>query len=263
LLEEHKNLNHIKIIDFGEAILVEPTTRLTEIAGTMAYMVRSLKMPTQQRQIHPVELTFPSAVSTGYAKAPEVLGQSYGSKADIWSCGVIAYIILSGKQPLKGATDQETFTNIAKGEISYADPIWESISPEAQDFVKLLLTWDERLRPTASEALNHPWMMKNGQNKCELLRQNTMEALSNLESFDAKSKLRVATCTFIASQLMDKEEKEKIDDVFRAIDLNNDGTLNRQEVKQGYNTYFGRELTDEEIDSIFKVKCLSCNMIGS
>jgi Ca2+-binding EF-hand superfamily protein len=174
---------------------------------------------------------------------------------------VIAYIVLSGKQPLKGATDQETFTNIAKGEISYADPIWESIAGEAQDFVKLLLTWDEKLRPTASEALNHPWM-KNGQNQCTLLRQSTMDALNNLESFDAKSKLRVATCTFIASQLMGKGEKEKIDDAFRAIDLNNDGTLNKQEVKQGYNTYFGRELTDEEIDSIFMVRDSSGESAG-
>jgi hypothetical protein len=45
LLEEHKNLNHIKIIDFGEAVVAEPTTRLTEIAGTMAYMVRRLEIP--------------------------------------------------------------------------------------------------------------------------------------------------------------------------------------------------------------------------
>jgi calcium-dependent protein kinase len=176
---------------------------------------------------------------------------------------VIAYIVLSGKQPLKGETDQETFTNIAKREISYADPVWNSITGEAQGFVKLLLTWDESLRPTASEALNHPWMMKNGQNQCALLRQSTRDALNNLESFDAQSKLRVATCTFIASQLMDKGEKEKIDDAFRAIDLNNDGTLNREEVKQGYNTYFGRELSDEEIDNIFMVRDLSGDTVGS
>ena len=166
---------------------------------------------------------------------------------------MIAYIVLSGKQPLKGETDEETYTNIAKGAISFTDPIWKSLTNEAQDFVKLLLTWDEGSRPTAGEALDHPWL-KNGKNTSILLRQTTMEALNNLESFDAQSKLRVATCTFIASQLMDKGEKEKIDDVFRAIDLNNDGTLSRHEVKQGYNTYFGRELTDEEIDAIFMVR---------
>ena len=57
---------------------------------------------------------------------------------------------------------------------------------------------------------------------------------------------------------MDKGEKEKIDDVFRLIDLNNDGTLNRDEVKQGYEKYFDRELSDEEIDAIFKVSLLVC-----
>jgi Ca2+-binding EF-hand superfamily protein len=51
---------------------------------------------------------------------------------------------------------------------------------------------------------------------------------------------------------MDKDEKAKIDDVFRAMDLNNDGTLDRSEVKYGYEHCFGRELSDEEIDTIFK-----------
>ena len=185
--------------------------------------------------------------------APEVLGQSYGHKCDIWSCGVIAFLILTGNQPLKGANDEETFQNIAKGKVSFSDPIWETLSDKAQDFVKKLLTWDQASRPAAAEALRHPWIIKRAHRTLSMDdRNSTVRALTNLESFDAQSKLRVATCTFIASQLMDKEEKEKIDDVFRAIDYNNDGTLNREEVKRGYEQFFDRKLTDEEIDKIFQ-----------
>ncbi|CAB9505557.1 MAP kinase-activated protein kinase 2 (Fragment) [Seminavis robusta] len=221
LLEEHKNLNHIKLIDFGEAIVSKPTIKLTELAGTMSYM------------------------------APEVLGMSYGQKCDVWSCGVIAFIVLTGKQPFKGETDKETFTNIVSGAVKYDDPVWESLSDESQEFVKLLLTWDETQRPTAVEALKHPWLKMKRRVTPAGLRDTTMQALANLEAFDAQSKLKIATCTFIASQLMDREEKEKIDDVFRAIDLNHDGSLNREEVKLGYEKYFGKELTDQEIDTIF------------
>ena len=185
--------------------------------------------------------------------APDVLGQSYGHKCDIWSCGVIAYLILTGKQPFKGANDEQTFQNIAKGLVSFSDPIWSELSDTAQDFVKKLLTWDQALRPTAAEALLHPWIVKKAHRTISAKqRSETEQALNNLGSFDAHSKLRVATCTFIASQLMDREEKEKIDDVFRAIDYNNDGTLNREEVKAGYEQFFDRKLTDAEIDRIFE-----------
>lgn len=216
-------MEHIKVIDFGEAVVAGPTEKLTEITGTMAYM------------------------------APDVLGQSYGHKCDIWSCGVIAYLVLTGKQPFKGADDEETFRNIAKGTVSYDDPIWESLSTKSKDFVKKLLTWDQGERPNAAEALKQPWIVKKARRTLSMDDcVSTRQALSNLESFDAQSKLRVATCTFIATQLMDKKEKEKIDDVFRSIDYNNDGTLNREEVKFGYEKFFDKELTDDEIDAIFR-----------
>lgn len=115
---------------------------------------------------------------------------------------MIAFIVLTGRQPLRGSSDQETFNNIVKANISYDDPIWDSLSSESQDFVKLLLNWEETLRPTAEEALQHPWIQQQARRQTSLaLRQDTMNALSNLEAFDARSKLRVATCTFIATQV--------------------------------------------------------------
>ena len=78
-----------------------------------------------------------------------------------------------------------------------------------------------------------------------------MGALSNLQNFNASSKLKQATYAFIASQLLSKQEKEQIDKVFRAMDINGDGKLQKNEIKAGYAEYFGRQLTDEEVDDMF------------
>jgi calcium-dependent protein kinase len=78
-----------------------------------------------------------------------------------------------------------------------------------------------------------------------------MSALTNLQNFNAQSKLKQATYAFIASQLLTKQEKEQIDRVFRAMDLNGDGKLQKDEIKKGYAEYFGRNLTDQEVDELF------------
>ena len=78
-----------------------------------------------------------------------------------------------------------------------------------------------------------------------------MGALNNLQNFNATSKLKQATYAFIASQLLSKQEKEQIDKVFRAMDINGDGKLQKDEIKAGYAEYFGRQLSDEEVDEMF------------
>ena len=78
-----------------------------------------------------------------------------------------------------------------------------------------------------------------------------MSALSNLQNFNASSKLKQATYAFIASQLLSKQEKEQIDKIFRAMDTNGDGKLQKDEIKNGYAEFFGRNLSDEEIDEMF------------
>lgn len=78
-----------------------------------------------------------------------------------------------------------------------------------------------------------------------------VSALTNLKSFNASSKLKQATYAFIAAQLLSKNEKEQIDSVFRAMDVNGDGKLSKEEIKNGYAEFFGKSLSDEEIDEMF------------
>jgi len=191
-------------------------------------------------------------LGTPYYIAPEVLAKNYGSKCDIWSCGVITYITLSGIPPFNGASDQEIMKKVKAAKVSFADPVWAQVSDQAKDFITQLLTKEQDKRPSAEQALQHPWILNAQKASKEALSQDVaMGALSNLKSFNADSKLKQATFAFIASQLLSKNEKESIDKVFRAMDVNGDGKLSKEEIKNGYAEYFGKSLSDEEIDEMF------------
>ena len=93
---------------------------------------------------------------TSYYLAPEVIEGSYTEKCDVWSVGVILYILLSGEPPFNGETDQEIVARIREGDFSLEGDLWDSISPEAKDIIIQMLCKEEH-RLTAAEAFQHPW----------------------------------------------------------------------------------------------------------
>ena len=93
--------------------------------------------------------------------APETIVEDYGLKADVWSCGVIAFMALAGFAPFEGEDQAEIFDAVLEGfdrKYQFADPVWDDVSEEAKDFIECLLTYEEELRPTPGEALKHPFM---------------------------------------------------------------------------------------------------------
>lgn len=227
LLEKDKGFDHLKICDFGTAKIFDE-----EAGGAKARLKDSVGSP--------------------YYIAPEVLAGSYGSKCDVWSCGVIAYIVLSGVPPFNGFSDEEIYDRIMEGKYNFDGDEWSDISDEAVDFISSLLTYEEQDRPPASEALTHKWLdaAKMELTEC-FARKDAVSSLSNLASFNAQQKLKQATYTFIVSQLLTKNEKEKIDSIFRAMDVDSDGKLSRSEIKKGYKEHFGKAISDKEIEQIF------------
>lgn len=116
---------------------------------------------------------------------------------------------MSGIPPFNGATDQEIMKKVKIGKFSFTDGIWSNISDTAKDFITQLLTKDQNKRPSASDALKHPWIEQaNAQTKENVSSDVAMSALTNLQNFNAQSKLKQATYAFIASQLLSKQEKE-------------------------------------------------------
>ncbi|XP_043198885.1 calcium/calmodulin-dependent protein kinase type 1-like isoform X1 [Amphibalanus amphitrite] len=97
----------------------------------------------------------------GYV-APEVLAQKpYGKAVDVWSIGVIAYILLCGYPPFYDENDANLFAQILKGEFEFDSPYWDDISDSAKDFIRQLMCVDAEKRYTCKEALQHPWISGN------------------------------------------------------------------------------------------------------
>lgn len=86
--------------------------------------------------------------------APEVLRRSYGTEADVWSIGVIAYILLCGSRPFWARTESGIFKAVLKTDPNFDDPPWPSLSSESRDLVKGLLNKDPEKRMTAAQALS-------------------------------------------------------------------------------------------------------------
>jgi calcium/calmodulin-dependent protein kinase I len=92
--------------------------------------------------------------------APEVITAegSYDKSVDMWSCGVITYVLLCGFSPFLSSTQTGLFEKIIKCEYDFPDPEWTNISEEAKDFIRHLLVKDPKDRWTAKQCKQHPWL---------------------------------------------------------------------------------------------------------
>jgi calcium-dependent protein kinase len=97
-------------------------------------------------------------VGTPYYVAPEVLTGTYDMKCDVWSLGIITYILLCGYPPFHGISNDVIFEKIKKGKFYFYFEDWEHISDEAKDFITKLLVMDPKERMSTKEALRHPWL---------------------------------------------------------------------------------------------------------
>jgi serine/threonine protein kinase len=93
-----------------------------------------------------------------YYIAPEVFLQNYNSKIDVWSMGVVLYIMLSGKVPFPGNSELEIIGNVIKGDFHFNHEPFQKHSQEAKDFLQCLIVKNVNQRYTAEQAFNHPWI---------------------------------------------------------------------------------------------------------
>lgn len=106
--------------------------------------------------------------------APEVLTGVYNEKCDVWSIGVMLFVILSGRVPFDGKDDEEIKDKIKKGAYAFEGSVWESVSAEAKDLIKQMLIYNPQRRISAAEAYKHKWFEEGkfnvitSENVCEL-----------------------------------------------------------------------------------------------
>lgn len=94
-----------------------------------------------------------------YYIAPEVFLQKYNMKIDIWSMGVVLYIMLSGKVPFPGRTEPEIIQNVIKGQFHFNHQAFQTVSEECKDLIKQCLVKDFKNRYTAKDCLAHNWIV--------------------------------------------------------------------------------------------------------
>mmetsp|Transcript_56647 Transcript_56647/g.151107 ORF Transcript_56647/g.151107 Transcript_56647/m.151107 type:complete len:544 (-) Transcript_56647:144-1775(-) len=196
----------MKLIDFGLAETIPVGKHLKDQKGSLYYM------------------------------APEILKRRYGIEVDIWSCGVIMFIMLSGYPPFCGDDDDSTYAAITKDPLVFRDDYWAErpddmggpISADAMDFIRVMCERDIKKRWTAAQCSEHPWIERA---KPPFKSKITVDYLKRLASYLAPDStvLKRAAYQLIINRLSEREVKE-YKDLFLTLDVDGDGYIIGEEV---------------------------------
>jgi len=169
LLETKGSESRIKMADFGLSKMMEATTVLQTACGTPGYV------------------------------APEVLlGEGYNQEVDVWSIGVITYILLCGFPPFYADSNAKLFEKIMAGSFSFPSPYWDKVSSEAKDLIRKMLVVDPSRRLTSKQVMEHPWIQGLVAND-----ESLMDALPNLKKhISGESKVTLLTAAPVARMAM-------------------------------------------------------------
>jgi len=210
----------MKATDFGLSSFLSPQQRLDECVGSSYYI------------------------------APEVLKRDYSVEADVWSAGVILYILLCGSPPFYGANDKEILQKILKykdGGINFHFKPWPQISDGAKECVLMMLKRDARSRGTAEQILSHPWMRENGTASEKPIAN---EVVSRLKKFIKMSKLQRMVTRMIA-EMLSPAEVHGLKTLFQKLDKDSDGVITVDELRIGLKEWgYGNEGLEYEVQSM-------------
>ncbi|KAH0733786.1 hypothetical protein KY285_009493 [Solanum tuberosum] len=190
---------------------------------------------------------FKDIVGSAYYIAPEVLKRRYGPEVDIWSIGVMLYILLCGVPPFWAESENGIFNAILRGHVDFSSDPWPSISSGAKDLVRKMLNSDPSQRLTALQVLNHSWIKEDGEAPDTPLDN---AVLNKLKNFSAMNKFKKVALRVIAGCLSE-EEIMGLKQMFRGIDTDNSGTITLEELKQGLAKQ-GNKLSDYEIKQLME-----------
>jgi len=215
----------LKLIDFGAAkIFTKYKKQFEDTVGTLVYC------------------------------SPEVLKNNYDAKCDIWSCGVIMYILLSGEIPFAGETEEEIMKSIINKNPSFDSSFFLNVSDNAKDLIIKCLYKNKVQRINAKEALNHPFF-HNDIDPYNLFNEDLTkimhQVLNRLRNFSTSSKFHQVILVFIAYNFAEKKQTQELKRAFFAINKDMDGKIKLRELYKAYQEN-KMKMTKDEVNQIIK-----------
>ncbi|KAG0476690.1 hypothetical protein HPP92_013062 [Vanilla planifolia] len=214
----------LKAIDFGLSVFFEPGEHFNEIVGSPYYM------------------------------APEVLKRNYGPEVDVWSAGVILYILLCGVPPFWAETDEGIAQAIIRSVVDFKREPWPKVSEGAKDLVKRMLDPNPNTRLTAQQVLEHPWLL----NASIAPNIPLGEAVRyRLKQFLVMNKFKKKALRVVAEQLP-SEEINGIKQMFQMMDKDKNGTLTLEELKEGFHK-IGQPVQEPDVKMLLEAADIDGN----
>mmetsp|Transcript_37113 Transcript_37113/g.114350 ORF Transcript_37113/g.114350 Transcript_37113/m.114350 type:complete len:397 (+) Transcript_37113:397-1587(+) len=204
--------NVLKVIDFGLACKFEEGQVLTTKAGTPYYV------------------------------APQVLAGKYDQSSDLWSLGVIMYVLLCGYPPFMGRTEDEILSRVCSGRYSFPENDWKGVTDDAKSLIGKLLAYAPKQRCSAEAALEEPWL--KDASGCAPDTPLQASHLDSLRSFSGSNRLKRAALHCIARR-MSEQDIQQLKGVFLSMDKNKDGVVTLQELQDGLDRLGSKELFDD------------------
>ena len=205
------DLYDVKLIDFGISKIFNKVEKKNDnkIIGSLKYM------------------------------APEVFEGKYDEKCDIWSCGVILYILVMEEYPFNGKDDKEVIKKIKKGKYSFPDDFIEKSSNELRELIAKCLTLDPSKRISAKDALNDKFF--NLYNTSEYFTHVTPaflnKTINNIKRYEIRNPLQELCFTYFVHNYPNQDDIILINRVFSKFNTSNDGKMTMEELKKGLMKY--------------------------
>ena len=184
-----------------------------------------------------------------YYMAPEIINGHFCKKTDIWSVGVIIYLMLTGKHPFEITKDgkEDIFDIILYKDYDVTELDKSECSEEAKDIILKTLVKDPDKRLSTEECLNHPWIRKNITSRAGAITKKTMRILKR---FSQKTPLQKELFFFIA-KITREEEIKQLKEIFNQIDIKSEGMIRMSDIKAAFNSV-SININDKDLNAIWK-----------
>ena len=225
-LYDEKKLNifnyGIKLIDFGcSKIFTRYKKNFNDIIGTLVYC------------------------------SPEVLSTNYNAGCDIWASGVLMYVLLSGRFPFLGKTEEEIEKNILSGKFEFDEELFKDVSEEAKDLITQCLKYDVNQRITIHEALNHKFFYNlYHSNK---FTEDEIKRLKNIVLYNENSKFYQLVFAYLSHNFSDNKLLNDLNNIYYKIDKNCDWKITKAELFKAYKAaeiFISQEQIEKMMDSM-------------